>query len=475
MFKSVLFWKIATLLGLILLMMVPKEMLLNVIDERSGYRQSVIDKVSDSTSRSQKILGPLIVVPYSEWVETEVDGKKQGQRVSRHRYLLPEVMTVKGAPNVEVRQLGIYKAQVYQGELYFHSQFEASSLDDLDREGVIIGTPSLVLALSDSRGIQQISPLTLGSEKINFEPGAFLGRSAQGVHAPLTRAQIQQGKFDIDFKLTLTGTNSLSVVPVGRSSELTLQSNWPHPNFVGEFLPMQRKVDENGFRAHWSSNWLANSMNINFASDGSLFDFNELPAFTTSLMEPVDHYQLTERAIKYAILFIGLTFFSFFLFESLTSLRVHPIQYLLVGAALVLFYLMLLAFSEHLGFTWAYMIASLSCSTLIAVYLSAVLGGWLRGVLFASGLLLLYGVLFGLLQSEDNALLLGAGLLFIVLAAVMLLTRRLDWYQVASPPRFTGAKNSESTTMETDAKTEDMSIEALPAGGGSQDKFRLWK
>ncbi|HEN3670033.1 TPA: cell envelope integrity protein CreD [Yersinia enterocolitica] len=473
MFKSVLFWKIAALLGLILLMMIPKEMLLNVINERSGYRQSVVDKVSDSTSRAQKILGPLIVVPYSEWIETEVDGKKQGQRVNRHRYLLPEVMTVTGAPDVEVRQLGIYQAQVYQGELYFHGQFESSSLDDLDREGVTIGTPSLVLALSDSRGIQQISPLSLGNAKINFEPGAFLGRTAQGVHAPLTIEQVRQGKFDVNFKLTLAGTNSLSVVPVGRSSELTLQSNWPHPNFVGEFLPLQRKVDEKGFRAHWSSNWLANSMNINFSGDNVRFDFDQLPAFTTSLIEPVDHYQLTERAIKYAILFIGLTFFSFFLFESLTSLRVHPIQYLLVGAALVLFYLMLLAFSEHLGFTLAYIIASLSCSMLIAIYLSAVLGGWLRGALFASGLLLLYGVLFGLLQSEDNALLLGAGLLFIILAAVMLLTRRLDWYQVASPQRLTGQKSAESTDSEQKAK--GISSDVATAGGGAQDSFRLWK
>ncbi|HEN3603453.1 TPA: cell envelope integrity protein CreD [Yersinia enterocolitica] len=473
MFKSVLFWKIAALLGLILLMMIPKEMLLNVINERSGYRQSVVDKVSDSTSRAQKILGPLIVVPYSEWIETEVDGKKQGQRVNRHRYLLPEVMTVTGAPDVEVRQLGIYQAQVYQGELYFHGQFESSSLDDLDREGVTIGTPSLVLALSDSRGIQQISPLSLGNAKINFEPGAFLGRTAQGVHAPLTIEQVRQGKFDVNFKLTLAGTNSLSVVPVGRSSELTLQSNWPHPNFVGEFLPLQRKVDEKGFRAHWSSNWLANNMNINFSGDNVRFDFDQLPAFTTSLIEPVDHYQLAERAIKYAILFIGLTFFSFFLFESLTSLRVHPIQYLLVGAALVLFYLMLLAFSEHLGFTLAYIIASLSCSMLIAIYLSAVLGGWLRGALFASGLLLLYGVLFGLLQSEDNALLLGAGLLFIILAAVMLLTRRLDWYQVASPQRLTGQKSAESTDSEQ--KAEEISSDVATAGGGAQDSFRLWK
>lgn len=475
MFKSVLFWKIVTLLGLILLMMVPKEMLLSVIKERSGYRESVIDKVSDSTSHAQKILGPLIVVPYSEWVEIKIDdnGKVQSQRVNRYHYILPEVMTVKGTPNVEVRQLGIYKTQVYQGEFYFHGEFAASSLKDLDRDGVIIGTPALVLALSDSRGIQQISPLNLGSTKINFEPGAFLGNAGQGVHAPLTLEQVQQGKFDIDFTLTLSGTNSLSVVPVGRNSELTLQSNWPHPNFVGSFLPSQRKVDEKGFRAHWSSNWLANNMNINFMDDDAQFNINRLPAFNTSLIEPVDHYQLTERAIKYAILFIGLTFFSFFLFESLTALRVHPIQYMLVGAALVLFYLMLLAFSEHIGFTWAYIIASLSCSSLIGLYLSAVLGGRLRGTLFTFGLLLLYGILFGLLQSEDNALLLGSGLLFMVLAVVMLLTRRLDWYQVADPQRLAELATDELKT--TELNTEEMKSETVPEKENAKDGFRLWK
>lgn len=484
MFKSVLFWKIVTLLGLMLLMMIPKGMLLHVIDERSGYRQSVIDKVSDSTSRSQKILGPLIVVPYREWVETEVDGKKQGKWTHFYHYILPNVMTVKGTPDVEVRQLGIYKTQVYQGEFDFHGEFEVSSLDDLDREGVIIGKPSLVLALSDARGIQRISPLSVGKTKINFEPGAFSGHSVQGVHAPLTIEQVLQGKFDVDFTMSLAGTTSLSVVPVGRNSELTLQSNWPHPNFVGNFLPLQRKVDEKGFRAHWSSNWLANSMNTNFTGGDAAFHFGSLPAFTTSLIEPVDHYQLTERAIKYAILFIGLTFFSFFLFESLTSLRLHPMQYLLVGAALVLFYLMLLAFSEHIGFTLAYLLASLSCSLLIAIYLSAVLGGWLRGTLFACGLLLLYGILFGLLQSEDNALLLGAGLLFVVLTVVMLLTRRLDWYQVADTQRLTEWRAPEPSAEESPSKTapegesmkdDNKKDDHVKKDANEKDEFRLWK
>ncbi|WP_265495614.1 inner membrane CreD family protein, partial [Providencia heimbachae] len=187
--------------------------------------------------------------------------------------------------------------------------------------------------------------------------------------------------------------------------------------------------------------------------DDGIIDEDKLPAFSASLVEPVDHYQLAERAVKYALLFIGLTFMAFFLFETLTGLRVHPIQYLLVGAALVLFYLILLAFSEHLGFALAYLAASIACSGLIGFYLSAVLRGKLRGALFAASLLLLYGVLYLLLQSEDNALVLGAGLLFAILAGIMLLTRKLDWYQVADPARL---------AKETPA-------------GEDEPRFRLWK
>ncbi len=241
-------------------------------------------------------------------------------------------------------------------------------------------------------------------------------------------------------------------MPLGRSSELRLQSNWPHPNFLGNFLPDERKITERGFSARWRSTWFANNINSAFHYDDGILDEDKLPAFSASLIEPVDHYQLTERAVKYAVLFIGLTFMAFFLFETLTGLRVHPIQYLLVGAALVLFYLILLAFSEHLGFAVAYLLAGIACSGLIAFYLSAVLRGKLRGALFAASLLLLYGVLYLLLQSEDNALALGAGLLFAILAGIMLLTRKLDWYRVADPARLAG-----------DAAT------------GGEQRFRLWK
>lgn len=454
MMKSVLFWKITTLLGLMILMIIPVTQLMNVIEERSGYRQSVVGQVSESTSRAQRILGPLIVIPYSEREEkTDDKGQKVVQMVRHHRYLLPETLQVSGKPNVDVRKLGIYQTQVYQGPLNFKVKFGQPDLADLQRSNVILGQPFLLVSLSDSRGIKSISPLIGAQTQTTFEPGTQVSVLHQGVHAPLTLSELQKTGLDAEFTLTLAGTSSLSLVPLGRSSELTLQSNWPHPNFLGNFLPDERKVTEKGFSARWRSTWFANNINSAFHYDDEILGEEKLPTFSTSLIEPVDHYQLTERAVKYAVLFIGLTFMAFFLFETLTGLRVHPIQYLLVGAALVLFYLILLAFSEHFGFGKAYLLASIACSGLIAFYLSAVLRGRLRGGLFAVSLLMLYGVLYLLLQSEDNALVLGAGLLFAVLAGIMLLTRKLDWYQVADPARLSGE---------------------TPVDEG-ESRFRLWK
>lgn len=454
MMKSVLFWKITTLLGLMILMIIPVTQLMNVIEERSGYRQSVVGQVSESTSRAQRILGPLIVIPYIEREEKKDDkGQPIVQRVRHHRYLLPENLQVSGKPNVEVRKLGIYQTQVYQGPLKFQVKFGQPDLADLQRSNVTLEQPYLLVALSDSRGIKSISPLASAQPPTTFEPGTRVDALPQGIHAPLQLAALQKEGLDADFTLTLAGTSSLSLVPLGRSSELTLQSNWPHPNFLGNFLPDERKVTEKGFSARWRSTWFANNINSAFHYDDGIIDEDKLPAFSTSLIEPVDHYQLTERAVKYAVLFIGLTFMAFFLFETLTGLRVHPIQYLLVGAALVLFYLILLAFSEHFGFATAYLLASVACSGLIAFYLSAVLRGKRRGAMFAGSLLMLYGVLYLLLQSEDNALILGAGLLFAILAGIMLLTRKLDWYQVADPARLSGE---------------------TPTGDG-EHSFRLWK
>ncbi|HGM5492144.1 TPA: cell envelope integrity protein CreD [Serratia fonticola] len=462
MFKSVLFWKITTLLGLMILMMIPVGQLMDVVQERSGYRQSVVGQVSESTSRAQRILGPLIVIPYTMREETKNEkGEIEVQTKRYQRFALPESLVVNGKPNVEIRKLGIYQTQVYQGPVDFQVKFAQPDLEDLQHSSITIGQPFLVVSLSDSRGIKSISALNGIQQQAKFEPGTLVSGLSQGIHAPLALASLQKEGLTADFTLNLAGTSSLSLVPVGRSSELLLQSNWPHPNFLGNFLPDERKVTDKGFSARWRSTWFANNINSAFMYDNGIMEEEKLPTFTTSLIEPVDHYQLTERAVKYAVLFLGLTFMAFFLFETLTGLRVHPIQYLLVGAALVLFYLILLAFSEHLGFDVAYLLASVACSGLIAFYLSAVLRGIKRGMLFAASLLLLYGILYMLLQSEDNALVLGSVLLFGILAGIMLLTRKLDWYQVADPARLKG-------------NTVDPETTETPASNG-ESRFRLWK
>ena len=287
------------------------------------------------------------------------------------------------------------------------------------------------------------------------------------MHADIPLELLTDGALKIDFTFKMSGSRSLEVVPLGRTTEMTLRSNWPHPSFLGRFLPDTHSITAKGFSASWHSSWYANNLNHEYQAAGEQIPFNNIPAFLVGLVEPVDHYQLTERSIKYAILFIGLTFGAFFMFEMLTMLRLHPMQYILVGAALSMFYLVLLAFAERIGFTLAYLIASLSCSALIGFYLSAVLQGWMRGVLFSIGLLVLYGVLYMLLHSEDNSLMLGSVLLFSILAIIMSLTRRFDWHRVTS----TSSPQKQSQEHETPSSDENGAQEE----NVSRKSFRLWK
>jgi inner membrane protein len=223
---------------------------------------------------------------------------------------------------------------------------------------------------------------------------------------------------------------SLAFVPIGKTNVVQLRAAWPHPNFGGRFLPQTKQSDEHGFSARWEVSHLA-SRNSDLLQRG-LKDPSSLETFDVSFIEPVNIYQQAERAVKYGVLFIALTFAAFFLFEILKDLRIHPLQYGLVGLALAVFFLLLVSLSEHVTFLYAYLAASVSCVLLIGYYLSHVLGGWRRGAAFAVKLALLYGVLYGLLLSEDNALMLGSLLLFVALAAIMVLTRRIDWYRLGT-------------------------------------------
>lgn len=434
MMKSPLFWKVSTLLGCILLLLVPLFMVSNLISERENYRNDVENTLRQSTSGPQKLVGPLIAIPMTEIFYKIEDEKKVEYKKSYMHFILPESLVVTGNQHVESRSIGIYDGQIWNTDLKIKAQFNTEAMQQLKGETITAGQPFIVMGVGDARGIGTVSISRINGETLSVEPGAGVYGALSGIHIPLTDKALEAKTFALDVSLNLAGTGSFAVVPVGRNSEMMLNSNWPHPGFMGDYLPVKHQIGESGFQANWQSSWFANNMESWF-NDKESPEWEALPAFSVTVATPADQYQLTERAIKYAILLIALTFMAFFVFETLTGLRLHPMQYLLVGLSLVLFYLVLMALSEHVGFTPAWIIASLVGAVMNGMYLQAVLKSWRRSGMFVLSLLGLDVVMWFLLRSEDSALLLGSAVLALALFAVMFLTRHFDWYSLSQPKR----------------------------------------
>ncbi|HFC9851333.1 TPA: cell envelope integrity protein CreD [Klebsiella pneumoniae] len=451
MLKSPLFWKITTLIGCIVLLSLPLMMVRELINERADYRSEVVDAIEQSTSGSQKLAGPLIAIPITETLSRMENQKEVNYQRSWVYYWLPESLAVTGKQTVESRRVGIYSGQVWHNALQIKASFDPLRLAALRKTNIVLGQPRLVVSVGDARGIGAIHAPEVNGNVLSVEPGLGISGDGAGIHMPMPALAEDNKPLEIAFSLDLNGTGEFSLVPLGRNSELQLTSNWPHPGFLGSFLPTQREVSAAGYRAHWQSSWFANDMGSYFKDDMEI-PWSRLPAFSADVMSLADQYQLTDRAAKYAILLIGLTFMAFFVFESLTRRPLHPMQYLLVGLSLVLFYLVLLALSEHIGFTAAWLAASLSGAVMNGIYLQAVLRGWRNSLLFVAALLLLDGVMWFLLHSEDSALLLGTGVLALALSVLMFLTRRVDWYALSLPKGT-----------------------VPPTPAADDDKLRLWK
>ncbi len=451
MLKSPLFWKITTLIGCIVLLSLPLMMVRELINERADYRSEVVDAIEQSTSGSQKLAGPLIAIPITETLTRMENQKEVNYQRNWVYYWLPESLAVTGKQTVESRRVGIYSGQVWHNALQIKASFDPLRLAALRKTNIVLGQPRLVVSVGDARGIGAIHAPEVNGNVLSVEPGLGISGDGAGIHMPMPALAEDNKPLEIAFSLDLNGTGEFSLVPLGRNSELQLTSNWPHPGFLGSFLPTQREVSAAGYRAHWQSSWFANDMGSYFKDDMEI-PWSRLPAFSADVMSLADQYQLTDRATKYAILVIGLTFMAFFVFESLTRRPLHPMQYLLVGLSLVLFYLVLLALSEHIGFTAAWLAASLSGAVMNGIYLQAVLRGWRNSLLFVAALLLLDGVMWFLLHSEDSALLLGTGVLALALSVLMFLTRRVDWYALSLPKGT-----------------------VPPTPAADDDKLRLWK
>ncbi|MEO8158883.1 MAG: cell envelope integrity protein CreD, partial [Betaproteobacteria bacterium] len=387
------------------------------------------------------------VVPYRKLVIETVREERGGKIVdvprrkfvTGSRHFLPETVVMTGMAVPQERRRGIYRAQAYSGDWEINGHFEvpADFGVGMERGRYSWGKPEIHFGVTDPRGLAPEMALNWDGIVVVMQPGSGLAGLGRGIHAQVDIDQPGAGKAQsvaFEMRLGLTGLSRMQFLPTGRSSEVRLSSSWPHPGFSGPLLADHR-IDGNGFRATWKTSYLANNLQQEYSGcfEAGRCDGFNATAFGVDLVEPANLYQQLERSAKYGLLFVGLTFIAFFLFDVLKQCPIHPVQYALVGGALVIFYLLLTSLAEHIPFAAAYAISAGVCIALIGYYIAHVIGSWQRGTLVGAMLALLYGVLFAILRSEDNALLMGSILLFAFIAAIMIGTRKVDWYRLGSP------------------------------------------
>jgi len=453
-----LFLKLLIIGGLALVILIALFMISSVITDRQSYRDAAVKSITDSYASEQRIFGPLLVQPYRQTIVTDYieNGKKKTDtRTVESTYtVFPRSLTVTGVLNPSLRRHGLYRVPVYEfdGSVSGHFDQPAPKLEGK----VEFGVPYLAFRVSDARGIVGRPTAQLNGTAYPVE-GATVSELEQAstVHPALawgTNLRVlvpalagKAGGVDFKLDLALAGTQRLEIVPVADTNHFELSSPWTEPLFAGQFLPRSREISGDGFRAVWDVSSLASATQQQLVAkqDASA----DVDTINVSLSDTIDAYRLSDRAVKYGILFVLLTFGGFFLFEIGKQMLIHPVQYLLVGACLTVFFLLLISFSEHISFALAYLLSSAACIGVLTYYLVFVLKSREYGLTFGGILAVLYAAIYGLLVSEDNALLLGSILLFGLIAIVMIVTRKVDWYQktadltsttsVPPPPPYT--------------------------------------
>lgn len=417
-----------TVIGvLIAVLMVPTLLILNLIHERETRRDEVIAEIGGKWGLPQKLSGPFLTIPFEQ---TGPGPDQKPVSTLRALHLLPDSLNVTGQLIPETRYRGIYAVIVYTAKVTVSGLFR---LPDGARPPE--GLPgnfhwddlTLSLGVQDLRGIKEQLAIKWGENTVAVEPGHDLGKAIEnGVSASVSwRPETQGTEIPFSFTLDLKGSDTFHVLPAGKITTLSLNSTWDAPSFIGEFLPENRMVSEKGFQATWKifhfnrnipQTWWDRSDPLPDASVG------------VQLLLPLDEYRKNERTAKYAVLIIALTFAAFFVTEAAGKQRVHPVQYLLIGLSLLIFYTLLLSLSEQIGFGWAYLISAFATTGLITWYAHTAFSHRKYTLVIGTVLVVLYGYLYFILQLEDYALLAGSVGLFVIVALIMAFTRNIDWY-----------------------------------------------
>ncbi len=405
------------------------------ITDRQNYRNDAVKSIESSYAGPQTFIGPVLVQPYTQTTFTsEFDDKGKAKPVShtekRNALSFPRSLDLNGTLKPDTRHHGLYSVTVYELDAHLNGSIPVAK--PATSGDVTWGEPYLALSVDDVRGFVGTPAVTVDGQPATIVQGAdpISANWTPNLHIPLPNLSHASGQLTFAIDLALNGTERLSIAPIADSNHLQLASTWHATLFDGQFLPRTHTFSPTGFTAAWDVPSIATSAQLELQSATS----KPVDLLTVSLLTPIDPYKLSDRATKYGILFVLLTFGGFFLFEMLKSLPIHPIQYLLVGFGLAIFFLLLISFSEHMPFALAYLLSSAACIGLLTFYLAYVLRSTVRALSFGAMLTALYAAVYGLLISEDNALVLGSLLLFTVLAIVMVITRNVDWYKTTPTP-----------------------------------------
>ncbi len=429
--KNNIYLKVAAIIVIVLLLLIPTSMIKSLINEREATQNNAIDEVSSKWGGQQTITGPFISIPFVKYVSQPAKNDQPDKVVVVKDYIniLPSQLKILGKINPEKRYRGIYEIVVYNSTLNISGTFNLDGVDALDiqKHNIQFNNAEFVVGIPDLRGIEQQVVLNWDNNQFLFNPGVSSNTVVtSGINA-LINISNTKDTYNFNLEIDLKGSQLLYFTPMGKVTDIIIESGWPSPSFNGAFLPDSRQISENGFTATWN----VQHLNRNYPQlwTGSHHDIKS-SAFGIDLLLPVDSYQKTYRSIHYAILFIGLTFLVFFFIEVLNKVFIHPVQYILVGVALIVFYTLLLSISEHLKFNIAFIVSALSTLLLIACYVKAILKSNMLTALISGILTVLYSFIFVVIQLHDYALLIGSIGIFIILALVMYFSRKIDWYNI---------------------------------------------
>lgn len=439
---------------LIVILLIPSSSINHLINERQQRADEVMDEVADKWSGAQTISGPFLVIPYKK--QEVIDLGKEGKETREYEekaFFLPHQLDVKGHIKPQILHRGIFDAVVYESELQIQSVFTKPDFKTLSipEDKVLWNKAYMVFGITDVRGIQDSLTFMSGSSLLDSEPSNNIGVSIasnlthekkdnainnadplnnNGITTKLSWNNAEDFSGNVNIKLNLKGSKRLDFIPAGKTTTVDIAGNWNNPSFDGEFLPDDREITENGFNASWkvlhfnrpfAQQWTENNQVLSGAD------------FGVKLLIPVDQYQKSTRTAKYGILIILLTFMALFLVEITQKIRIHPFQYILIGAALIIYYTLLLSFSEHVGYNLAYIISSVATVALIGAYSRSFFTHGKLAMLFSGLLVIFYLFIYIIILQQDFSLLLGSVGLFVIIGTLMYFSRKVKWYKETRP------------------------------------------